>query len=744
MLSGEGEMKKYDLVVAGGGLAGVCGAISAKRMGLSTCIIQDRPVFGGNASSEIRVNIGGACACNAWARETGIISEIFFEERKRNFEYHLSTWEGSILDMVIYDFLRREGVDIYLNTSVRKAIMKSNNIIKGIYCVQIGSEREFALYGDYFLDATGDGTLGFSAGAEFRIGREGKDEFGEELAPEKPDMGIMGNSLLFLIKDVGRPVRYTPPDWAIKYEKDDVCLKMRGHNYKPGYWWIEIGFPFDTISDNEEIKHNLLAHVFGIWDHMKNAEDHGFENFVLEWVGMVPGKRESRRLVGDYILTEKDVKERKNFEDAIAYGGWFIDLHTPGGILAKEEPPEPTVNPNIEIHLKEVDKRYVYLYSIPYRCVYSKNIKNLFMAGRNISVSHIALGTIRVMGTCAILGQAVGVAAYLCRKYHCFPFEIYEKKHYKELQQILLKEGCFIPDIKNEDKGDIFLHSKCSVSSERNLKFDMTDGEIKPEFPVGQKLPLNGRVEKIKFKIKVQEDTLLKFHLRSSEDIWDFMSREDILYKEVPVKKDDEEVSVDINKEFEKGIYWFYFEGNEKVILKTTTQQIPGCALIVKPREVWLFERWSLIRNIYFEITPPLYPFSPDNTVNGVSRPERWTNAWISDNGLPQWIEFDFGKERELNYIQFIFDHEVNVEYSHIPPFYIPHPIPQQYGVFYLHNGKWKALIEEVNNTGYFVRHRFKTIKTERIRVEFYKTNGAEYVVVYEVRGGKDDTGIDG
>jgi len=724
--------KKYELVVCGGGLAGVCAAIAGKRLGLSTCIIQDRPVFGGNASSEIRVNIGGACSFNSWARETGIISEIFLEERKRNFEYHRTTWSNGILDIVLYEFLRNEGVEMYLNTSVRKAIMKSKDIIEGVYCVQLGSEKEFIIYGDYFIDATGDGVVGFTSGAEFRMGRESKYEFGEELAPEKEDMGIMGNSLLFLVRDTGRPVKYTPPSWAIKFEKDDITLKTRAHTYKPGYWWIEIGYPFDTIYDNEEIKHKLLAYVFGVWDHMKNAEDHGFENFILEWVCMVPGKRESRRFMGDYILNENDIKQRKKFEDAIAYGGWYIDLHTPGGILAEDKPPEPTHTIEKEKHIEEKDKRFVYVYQIPYRCIYSKNIKNLFFAGRNISVTHVALGTTRLMGTCAILGQAAGTGVYLCKKYNFSPREIYEKGYYKELQQILLREGCFIPEIKNEDKNDLCLNSKISVSSTKSLKFEKFDGEIKLDIPMGEKIPLKGKVKKIKLKCRIEEDAILKFHLRSSYDIWDFTSQKDILYKEVKVKKGDEEILIEINNRFEKGIYWFYFEENENVYLKITNETLPGLCLVSKPGKNWRFD-WSR-RNIYFEIEPEIYPFDGENIISGVSRPEKWTNVWISEKEMPQYIEVDFEKEKEFNLIQFIFDADTDKEYTHIPPFYIPPAIPEEFRIYAQKDGKWEKILEIKGNTNYFCRYKFKKVKSRKIKVEFLKTIGESPVYVYEMR----------
>ncbi|MGB9677657.1 MAG: FAD-dependent oxidoreductase, partial [Candidatus Ratteibacteria bacterium] len=519
-----------------------------------------------------------------------------------------------------------------------------------------------------------------------------------------------------------------------KYKKDDICLKLRHHSGKPGYWWIEIGYPFDTIYDNEEIKHNLLAHVFGIWDHLKNEEDHGFSNFVLEWVSMVPGKRESRRFVGDYILNENDIKKRRKFEDAIAYGGWFIDLHTPGGILAKDQVPEPTHVFDRKKHIEELDKRFVYIYQIPFRCIYSKNIKNLLFAGRNISVTHVALGTTRLMGTCSIIGQAAGTSVYLCKKYGCSPREIYEKKYYKELQQILLREGCFIPDIKNEDEKDLCRNAKVSVSSEIPLKLENFNEEIKIDIPVGEKLPLKGKINKIKLKCRVEKDTILKFHLRNSYDLWDFNSDEDIFYKEIQVKKGDEEIIVELNKEFEKGIYWFYFEKNDDLFLKTSDDNFPGMALITKPGEKWLFRRWTKSKNLYFEIEPEIYPFEGENIISGVSRPEKWTNVWISDKRMPRYIEIDFGGEKEFNLIQFVFDSDLDKEYTQIPPFYIPENIPRDFNIYAERNGKWEKIFKTKGNSNCFYKCKFKKTKSKKIKIEFLNTAGISSVYVYEIR----------
>jgi len=723
----------YDLVVAGGGLAGVCGALSARRLGLSVAIIQDRPVFGGNASSEIRVQIGGAANTNPWARESGIICELFLEERKRNFQPHISSYLNSNLDLVLYDALRNENVDMFLNTSVRKAVVK-NELIESAYCVQLGSEKDLIIKGTYFLDASGDGVLAYSSGAEFRIGREGKDEFGESLAPKKPDMGIMGSSLMFLVRDTGRPVNFEPPGWAVKYPKESLTLKLRNHSCPPGYWWIEIGVPFDTICDNEEIKHNLLAHLLGVWDHLKNEGEHGFGNFVLEWMGMVPGKRESRRIRGDYILTGNDIRERKQFSDAVAYGGWFMDLHTPGGILAKDKRPEPG-HENSE----ERDKGKVYLYSIPFRCLYSKNIKNLLVAGRNISVTHVALGTTRLMGTCALLGQAAGTSVYFCKKYNLYPRQIYPA-YIKELQQQLLKDGCFIPGIENNDEKDLLLTAKIKSSSQSPLKIPKPENEVRLDVPRGQKLPLTGKTGKIVLPLKARNATDLNFHLRKSFDLWDFKEKEDLISKKIKIVKGESIVEIELDKDFEKGIYWFFFEKNDKVFLKLTKGSIPGLCSVYKPGNKWLF---SPGYQLYFQLVPDLYPFGPENINSGVSRPEKWTNVWISDprEKFPVWVELEMEDESEINMLQITFSARLDQEYHKIPPFFVVPEIPSHYKIYCEKDNEWRGIVEVKNNTECFRRHKFSSVKTKKIRMEIFSSHGGNYVCIYEMRVGTRTTG---
>ena len=441
---------EHQVVVVGGGLAGVCASIAAARLGVSVALVQDRPVLGGNSSSEIRVIPGGADHSFPYARETGIIEELRIEDRFRNHERLENGRTNSIWDFVLWEWVTREpNITLYLNTSARSAVTEGNHI-RGIVAEQLGTERTLRIAGEVFVDASGDGTVAASAGAQFRMGREGREEFGESLAPERPDGRTLGSSVLFLARDLGHPVKFTPPPWAYDFPSDED-LPFRDHSrISNGFWWIEFGGTLNTISDNERIRDELWKIVFGVWDHIKNHGDHGAENYALEWVGSLPGKRESRRFMGDYILTQHDLEEAPLFPDRVAYGGWPIDLHPPEGIYEAGKPAQihPLPRP----------------YSIPFRCLYSRNVDNLLFAGRNISASHVAFGSTRVMATGAVMGQAAGTGAFLCVRYRTTPRGVL-REHIWELQQLLLKHDAYIIGLRNEDPEDLARKARASASS---------------------------------------------------------------------------------------------------------------------------------------------------------------------------------------------------------------------------------------------------------------------------------------
>ena len=476
------QTASYDVVIIGGGLAGTCAAIASARGGAKTALIQDRPMLGGNASSEIRMHVCGASTNGTKpnVEETGILYELMLNNKKYNERYNYSMW-----DAVVYQTARQQsGLTLYMNTSMQDVMMNGDRI-SAVKCYQLTTEIHWEITAKQFIDASGNGTLGFMAGADFRIGSESKAEFGEMHAPPEADEYRMGNTLLFKAVDCGKPVQFVKPDWAwtfteeqLRYRKHgdaqplfgiddkkpgvtvlDNQQKRKGKNFDAycvdyGYWWIELcGKQPDIIAEYEEIRDDLLGCVYGVWDHIKNGGAHGAENYDLLWVGMLPGVRESRLFEGDYMLTECDILANRRLDDTVAYGGWPMDNHTPNGLLDYDKLPTALFN-------------FPGVYGLPYRIFYSRNIPNLFLAGKIISCSKLAMSSTRVMGTCAVGGQAVGTAAALAIKYNCDPRDV--SAHMDELQQQLLKDDCYLPGIVNHDKNDLALKAKVSADTGSN------------------------------------------------------------------------------------------------------------------------------------------------------------------------------------------------------------------------------------------------------------------------------------
>lgn len=439
-----------DVCVAGGGLAGVCAALSAARRGARVVLLQDRSRLGGNSSSEVKMHVVGANSHKGrpgW-REGGLIEELRLDDAANNPQRCWELW-----DLLLYDKIVSEpNITLLLETTLFSAT-KQNGRIASVMARCDKSEHLYRINAAHFVDATGDSRLALEAGAEFRTGREARAEFNESLAPEKADEETLGSSVLFTSRDYGRPMPYMPPKWARKVTKDH--LKFRGtRSWEYGYWWIEWGGDYDTIRDNERIRFQLLSIVTGVWDYIKNSGNHpDSANWALDWVGMMPGKRGSRRVVGDHLLTEHDLL-RGTFEDGVAMGGWPMDDHPPGGF------DRPDLPPNTVLRTPEV-------FNIPLRSLYSKNIPNLWMAGRNISATHAAFTSTRVMATCACIGQAVGTAVTHCLDQKITPRQLaQDAQRVGRLQQALLRDDQSLRGVRNEDPADLARTASVEASGE--------------------------------------------------------------------------------------------------------------------------------------------------------------------------------------------------------------------------------------------------------------------------------------
>ncbi len=431
-----------DFCVVGGGLAGLCAALSASRHGVKTLIMQDRPMFGGNSSSEIRMHVCGSHGTDN--RETGLIEEIMLENFAVNHNLSFSMW-----DTVLYGkALEEQNLTFLLNCSCMEANMDGNTI-KSIKGWQTNAETFHVVNAKYFADCSGDSILAPLTGAEFMYGREAKSDFNETIPPDVADNHTMGMSCLLMGRETNHPVPFTAPKWAYKIT-DGSKLKSKGYKKETNFWWIEYGGMGDCIHDTDTCRDELLKIAYGVWDFVKNGEKTDFENFELDWVGFLPGKRESRRYVGEYIITQNDVEAGGPFSDTVAYAGWTMDDHFPQGYYYNDGHPtiyHPAPTP----------------WCIPWRSLYSKNIKNLLFAGRNISVTHAALSSSRVMSTCALLGQAVGTGVSVMLQSGKSAREL----NVHVLQQRLISDDCYLPNIKRE-LSELTVSSGCTSRVVRN------------------------------------------------------------------------------------------------------------------------------------------------------------------------------------------------------------------------------------------------------------------------------------
>lgn len=422
---------KADLCVVGGGLAGLCGAVAAARHGAKVVLMQERPMLDGNASSEIRMWVCGAHGENN--RETGILEELMLENLYRNPDCNYSIWDSVMLEAV----QKEENITLLLNCSCNSCEMIGDRIasVKGW---QMTTQTWHVVEAEIFADCSGDSVLAPITGAEYRVGREARAEFDEDIEPAAADAHTMGMSLLIQAREMSRPSKFIPPAWAYKYTAETLKHRIPDMTSPmENFWYLELGGMEDSIADTEKVRDELLKVAYGMWDYVKNAPENVEKNkyWALDWMGILPGKRESRRYVGDIIMNQHDVLTGGRFEDVVAYGGWTMDDHDPIGFLGDGH---PTVHHNAPSP-----------YGIPYRTLYSRNIENLMFAGRNISVTHAAMSSSRVMATCALLGQAMGTAAATAIKHGISPRRVYTEKIH-EVQQTLMDDDCFLPGLERD------------------------------------------------------------------------------------------------------------------------------------------------------------------------------------------------------------------------------------------------------------------------------------------------------
>ncbi len=657
-----------DLVVVGGGLSGTCCAITAARAGIQVILVQDRPVLGGNASSEVRLWVLGATSHmgnnNRWAREGGVIDELLLENLYRNPEGNALIFDTILLEKV----MNEPNIRLLLNTAVYDLEKEGDSIqsVKG-FCSQ--NSTHYQLSAPLFCDASGDGIVAFQAGAAFRMGAESKEEFGEKFAPSAEYGELLGHSLYFYSKDTGKPVRYVPPAFALQdITKIPRYRSFNAKDFGPRLWWIEYGGRLDTIHDSEKIKWELWKVVYGVWNHIKNSGQFPeAENLTLEWVGMIPGKRESRRFEGDYMLIQQDIVEQRTHYDAVAFGGWSIDLHPADGVFSEK----PGCN---QWHSKGI-------YQIPYRCMYSRNVDNLFVAGRIISASHVAFGSSRVMATSAHVGQAVGMAAKLCTEKQCNPRVLSEPQNITILQQALLKTGQHIPNLTLTDDKNLVQEASLQTSSELFINELAPDGPLLSlSHSAGQMLPLRaGAVPQLKVWAMAEQDTTLTVEFRKSSKPHNHTPDVVLATQQISLHKGKQEILLDFGVSMTEAAYGFVcFLKNEGVALQYSQARITGILSVfnktnpavsnygkqeptedigVEAFEFWTPERRPKGHNIAMKIEGGISLFGAENLKNGLQRPTHQPNAWVADtNDANPTLTVQWDEKKKISTIELFFD----------------------------------------------------------------------------------------
>lgn len=637
-----------DLLVAGGGLAGLCAALAAARDGLQVVLIQDRPVLGGNASSEVRLWANGATSHmgnnNRWARESGIMGEIMEENLWRNKEGN-----PVMFDLVLLDLAKSQpGLTLLLNTAVFE-VEKNAQTITQVKAFNPINETFYTVSAEQFCDATGDGVLGFLAGAEYREGAEEAEELGEKMAPGDNFGHKLGHSIYFYTKQTNGPVNFVPPSFALK-DITEIPRYTRLTSTLNGcdLWWLEWGGRLDTVHESEEIKWELWKIVWGVWDHIKNSGQFPeAANMTIEWVGAIPGKRESRRFVGDHLLCQQDIIEQRDHYDAVAYGGWSIDLHPADGVYSTHDGCR-------QFHSKGT-------YTIPFRSLYSRSLDNLLLTGRLISASHVAFGSARVMCTCGLLGEAVGRAAALCKTLNMTPRELAQREHVGALQQHLQANGCYIPRLGLNDPAR---GATVSASSEYQLTELAPNGHWQPLTErMALLLPVQAGqpVPEITLRLRASTPQQLTVSLLGSVRAGNFTP--DCHYDEqVLTITGEAERTVAFSWQSERSQYVFLaFDAQEGIDIALTDTHLPGMMTVfnslnarvakhtrqiadgdygVDEFDFWLPRRRPHQIMPALRCNPPLNAWSVQNVLNGRLRPEQQINAWTPapDDAAPEII----------------------------------------------------------------------------------------------------------
>ena len=735
----------YDVIVAGGGPGGVPAAIAAARQGAKTLLLQNRPVLGGNGSREIGITFEGASSHYAYGREGGIAEELRrLRDRQPEFT---GDWTAALEQLTAH----QENLTVVYNAHVCGVDMENDTTIRGVTAMDFRNFGKTRYTARQFIDCTGDGWLGYYAGAKYRMGRESQAQYNETLAPEQADTQTMSGCIrsdhIPFIAKADTPEAYQAPDWVPKLPSDPVefgrSVDLPGTRMA---WWLEAPNTYDDMNDGEQSRDALFLVLLGYWHWLKNHwEHHEHAKYLrFRFSSITVGRRESRRFIGDYVMTQDDCTEGRRFEDGISYTGWHIDIHHPEGIYSGSK---GGLYCSVTADLPHV----------PFRCLYSVNIGNLLFAGRNISTTHIAMGTTRVQSTIATLGQTVGTAAAMCVQLGESPRGIYQR-HMKALQQQLLKDDLYIPDIRNEDPKDPCLTATATASSVCHTEEFTTrrgiPGELMP-LDRGRMVTMGvsrrkGDVNHFYLKLHNAADEPRIITVRAQAkagNVDDYAGNENPVFTaqatvpaagehwvEIPIT-----IPVPENLYIETCQIYIWIDAARDLSMRIIDglnmyyrygQQLPDGTWQVKSGKSYFVSA----------LKPETVPANcgPETVCNGYNRIVDAENyEWVSDptQPLPQWIELTLRQSTAIRSVSIVFDTDLAnplVSWSGKKP--TPARCVKDYTLEIFADGKWVTVAAVTDNFMRKRTHCFDALTAEKIRVTATETWGDPSARIMEIR----------
>ncbi len=711
-----------DIVVAGGGLAGVCAALAAARNGSHVALITNRPTLGGNSSSEIRVwTRGAAGAGNIFGEEMGILGELKLYNEYLNPKGNPVLWDEVILDTV----LSEKNISLFLNCLIYDVSIEKEEIQR-ITTREITTENEYEFSASIFLDATGDGFLGFTAGIPFIMGKEDKYMYGEENAGEQFIKETQGNTLLFFTKKASTKVPFIAPKYAYPLEYIERLLNNGGRVVSEttngcDLWWAEFGGQKNTITDYQEITMENKRLTMGIFNYIKNSGKFDADYLVLEWVGNLPGKRESRRFITEYVVNANDVLTGKKYEDTGFYGGWYMDFHPSEGIYSKQS------------FCEQVP---VNLYEMPLSCLYNKKIKNLLFAGRNIGTSHSAFASSRIMNTCALSGQAAGTLASILLKDYKTNNDI-TKNVIEKTQNILRNSDMFLLS-KAKDESESLSRKALVRSAQTLTKAFLIEDGILPCTKDTYVALSSSLAKDSSIFITSTKKTQISASSYETDVPHRLIFNNCIKTIEIDIEEGVNVIPLsDFILDSTQGYLTVVFEKSDHLGIKKSKDGVVGVVLGYK-KDVSMYS--PLLKTASLE-----KEYGVHNLINGYNRPYKQSNAWVSQN-LPATVEFDFMGKKSISNLSMVFNPNLSVDLlssrvENVSPHHLidfrngicPQLI-KSFDVYAINNGKKELIKTEDNNYQRMVNIELDHIEAEKICIDFKETYGEDHAEVFEIK----------